>query len=1226
MSVASLQPDSPPAEGLSSNHNVTASVQRPHGPGPPLTIHQLAATQARSRKVIKLSATICGQPAVCLVDSGASGNFVSTSFVTQHNLQAAVSSTQEAIKISLADGSEQHSSQQLRAASLTISSYCDKEDFVLLPLSGYDAILGMPWLERLDPVISWSRKSMSFHHGGQQHVLEPSLALHLISGTDLLRAYRKKQVSSIIVVREQEDELTSWQCNAIGTETETEASTNEKTSALDKARARVLDEYRDVFPTQLPPGLPPEREVDHRIELTPGSSPPSRPVHRMSPTELDELKRQLDELTQSGFIRPSKSPFGAPVLFVKKKDGTMRMCVDYRALNTITVKNSYALPRIDELFDRLQGARYFSKVDLRSGYHQIRIHADDVPKTAFRTRYGHYEFLVLPFGLTNAPATFMHLMHQIFLPLLDRFVLVFLDDILIYSKDMHEHEQHVRQALDRLREHKLYAKLSKCELFKTEVEFLGHTIDADGVHMMKDKVKAIVDWPPLQSVADVQTFLGTVGYYRKFVRMFSDLAAPLTQLLQKDQTFTWGEPQQKAFAALKAAVSQQPVLVLPDPALPYDIATDASGFAVGATLSQDQGRGLQPIAFLSQKMNAAQRNYPVHEQELLAVVAALKQWRHYLMGARFRVATDHKSLVYLRTQPHLSPRQTRWLEFLEQFHFAIEYVEGKLNLVADGLSRRPDHKPAAAAASSSGQAARMSDETSELYAAAAQQGTTSVRVTSELSEAIRTAYLVDEECKSILEQLSGSESSSDDSWRLVDGLLVDAQQRVLVPNDAAVKLLIFRECHDNPLSGHLGSRKTLERVARRFTWRNMHAEVRDYVSTCVACQRNKAVTQRPAGLLQPLPIPERPWQTVTLDLITALPPTRAGHDAIVVFVDKLTKWATYVPTRTDVDAPSLARLFFDQVVRLHGVPESLVSDRDPRFTSLFWRALWQQLGTGLLMSTAFHPQTDGQTERQNRTLEETLRAYVGYHQDDWDQHLTAAELAYNTSLHASTGFSPFFLNYGQHAHLPLDAALQGQRVSNNPTAADRVKQLHESLERAKAMLQQAQQQQRHYADERRRVLTFSVGDSVLLSTEHLRLKDPDRSKKLLGKYIGPFRVTRVISPVAYELDLPSSMQIHRVFHVSKLRELKQSRRDYPGRESAESERPPPELINEAGEEEWEVEKIVNRRMRRVRGRAVRVEYLVKWRGYPEWEMTWEPASHLSNARRAMEEYEAGCRP
>ena len=1210
--------DSPPAEGHSSNHRATERAQGPHDPGPrPLSVHQqlLAATQARSRKLIKLPATICGRPAVCLVDSGASGNFVSTSFVAQHGLQAAASSAQASIKVSLADGSEQQSSQQLREASLTIGSYDDQEDFLLLPLSGYDAILGMPWLERLDPVVSWRRKSMTFDHGGRQHVLEPSLALHLLSGTDLLRAYRKKQVSSIIVVCEQEDDRTAWQCNSVASQ----GAATAEASELDQARAHVLEEYRDVFPEQLPPGLPPQREVDHRIELVPGSSPPSRPVHRMSPTELDELKKQLDELTEAGFIQPSKSPFGAPVLFVKKKDGTMRMCVDYRALNLITVKNSYALPRIDELFDRLQGARFFSKIDLRSGYHQIRIHAEDVAKTAFRTRYGHFEFRVLPFGLTNAPATFMHLMHQIFHPLLDRCVLVFLDDILIYSRDQQEHERHVRQALDRLREHKLYAKLSKCELFQTEVEFLGHVIDANGVHMMKDKVRAIVDWPPLQSVADVQTFLGTVGYYRKFVRMFSELAAPLTQLLQKDKAFVWGEPQKQAFDALKAAVSQQPVLVLPDPALPYDIATDASGFAVGATLSQDHGRGLQPIAFLSQKMNPAQRNYPVHEQELLAVVAALKQWRHYLMGARFRVATDHKSLVYLRTQPHLSPRQTRWLEFLEQFHFAIEYVEGKLNLVADGLSRRPDHRPAATAASSDGTPAeQVSTEDSELNAASI----THARVTPTLREAICAAYPADSECQAVLEQLGASAVPAECEWRLVDGLLLDAQQRVLVPDDAAVKAQIFRECHDNPLSGHLGSRKTLERVARRFTWRNMHAETREYVSTCVACQRNKAVTQQPAGLLQPLPIPERPWQVVTLDLITQLPRTRAGHDAIVVFVDKLTKWATYVATRTDVDAPGLARIFFDHVVRLHGVPEGLVSDRDTRFTSLFWRALWQQLGTSLLMSTAFHPQTDGQTERQNRTLEETLRAYVGYHQDDWDERLTAAELAYNTSLHASTGASPFFLNYGQHAHLPIDAALQGDRASNNPAAEERIKQLSESVEQAKAHLRQAQERQRHYADEKRRELTFAVGDSVLLSTEHLRLKNPDRSKKLLGKFIGPFKVARVVSSVAYELALPASMPIHPVFHVSKLRALKQCQREYPGRESAESERPEPELVNEAGEQEWEVERIVNKRMRRGRGRSVRVEYLVLWRGYPEWEATWEPASHLTNARRAVDEYEA----
>jgi hypothetical protein len=278
--------------------------------------------------------------------------------------------------------------------------------------------------------------------------------------------------------------------------------------------------------------------VDHRIELTSGSAPASRPMGRMSPKELDELKKQLQELTEMGFIQPSKSPFGAPVLFVKKKDGTMRMCVDYRALNSITIKNRYPLPRIDELFDRLQGAKVFSKIDLRSGYHQIRIHPDDVPKTAFRTRYGHFEFLVLPFGLTNAPATFMHLMHQIFRPFLDSFVLVFLDDILIFSRTAAEHEQHVKQVLELLRKHRLHAKQSKCELFRDRVEFLGHMVDGDGLRMMSDKVRAVREWPVPQSVEEVRSFLGTVGYYRKFIHMFSDVAAPITELLQKEKPST----------------------------------------------------------------------------------------------------------------------------------------------------------------------------------------------------------------------------------------------------------------------------------------------------------------------------------------------------------------------------------------------------------------------------------------------------------------------------------------------------------------------------------------------------------------------------------------------------------------------------------------------------------------------------------------------------------------
>ena len=331
-------------------------------------------------------------------------------------------------------------------------------------------------------------------------------------------------------------------CNSLQVSVHSDVSVNQVSSAadlppapkvltaeekeLDHLRRRLVQEFKDVFPNELPPGLPPSRDVDHRIELIPGSQPQSRPTYRMSAKELEELKQQLDELQRAGFIQPSKSPFGAPILFVKKKDGTMRMCVDYRALNSITIKNSYPLPHIDELFDRLQGARYFTKIDLRSGYHQIRIAAGDEAKTAFRTRYGHYEFLVLPFGLTNAPATFMHLMHTTFRDFLDKFVLVFLDDILIFSRTREEHERHVRAVLERLRLEKLYAKESKCELVRAEVEFLGHMVGRDGVRMMVDKVQAIKDWPVPTRVTEVRSFLGLAGYYRSFIRDFSQLAAP----------------------------------------------------------------------------------------------------------------------------------------------------------------------------------------------------------------------------------------------------------------------------------------------------------------------------------------------------------------------------------------------------------------------------------------------------------------------------------------------------------------------------------------------------------------------------------------------------------------------------------------------------------------------------------------------------------------------------
>ena len=938
----------------------------------------------------------------------------------------------------------------------------------------------------------------------------------------------------------------------------------------------------------------------------------------MSASELTELRTQLDELEAAGFIQPSKSPFGAPILFVKKKDGTTRMCIDYRALNDITIKNSYPLPRIDELFDRLQGARYFSKIDLRSGYHQIRIDPGDVAKTAFRTRYGHYEFLVLPFGLTNAPATFMHLMHQSFRPFLDKFALVFLDDILIYSKTLAEHQQHVRQVLQVLRKEKLFAKESKCDFVKSEVEFLGHHVGRDGVRMMEDKVKAVQEWPTPTKVAHVRSFLGTAGYYRKFIRDFSKLAAPLSELTHDHTPFVWGDAQATAFQALKDAMQRHPVLILPDPKLPFVVHTDASGFAVGAVLMQDQGKGLQPIAYLSKKMQPAETRYPTHEQELLAIIVALKSWRPYLYGAKFTVMTDHKSLHDFKTQPRLSGRQTRWKDVIAEYDFEIDYVEGKSNVVADGLSRRVDHQhssqllmllhcaPALATAPSS-QILSLLSSSSSSSSSSSPPSPRLLRlnaVTSLLLD-IHLAYRRDPAYVALLSRSPAALSKL--NLRVERSYLYYKDStRLYIPDDLSLKTRILHECHDAATSSHLGKEKTTEQVTRRFYWPRMHDEISRYVVSCDSCQRNKPSHQATMGLSQPLPIPDRPWQQVSMDLITQLPRSRRGNDAIVVFVDKLTKMVHYVATTTTVTAPELARLFLREVVRHHGVPDSILSDRDPRFTAHFWRNFWSCLGTKLTMSTAYHPQTDGQTERANRTLEEGLRHYVNLRQTDWDDHLDAQEIAVNNSKHASTGLTPFFMNSGQEIRLPLDQAIARANINKNPDSAARIRDLHAAHELAKKNLLTAQQRQSHYADQHRRDVTFKVGDLVLLSTDHITLvgRHSKLTPKFLFKFIGPFKVARVANPNAYELELPPTWSIHPVFNISRLKVYHDGFVLFPGRPPAFA-RPPPESIAEDGAEIYEVDRVIAKR-----GSGSRTQYLILWKGYPLESSTWEPARNV----------------
>lgn len=1131
------------------------------------------------QSLIKLHATIKGVSAVVLLDSGASGNFVDQSFVEKFNIKS--EPLPVANRVTLADGSIYRCNRIARDVSITIQSYSDVEDFVCLPLNGYQAILGMPWLVKHNPTVDWINKIVKFEHNNYSVELSsPSSSSSCSTTAELINSRQMDQVLSLSakqfnrIIRRNTDPVYL----AIIREVESEIATpSSQRNQQSKEVRPILKEFEDVFPDELPHTLPPRRNVDHRIELEPGHQSPSRSPYRMSSVELEELKKQLDELLAKGHIQPSQSPFGAPVLFVKKKDGSMRLCIDYRALNKITIKNKYPLPRIDELLDQLNGAQFFSKIDLRSGYHQIRIHEDDVYKTAFRTRYGHFEFLVLPFGLTNAPATFMQLMQQIFHPYLDQFVVVYLDDILVYSKTKEEHQKHLKIVLQLLRENKLYAKLNKCELFVKQVSFLGHCITQDGVYMDQEKIKSIIDWPIPKSVTEVRSFLGLAGFYRKFIKNYSQMTSCINDLLKKHVPFVWTNKHTEAFKTIKQAVVSAPVLKTPDSSLPFVVTVDASGYAVGASLSQDQGKGLQPIAFMSKKMLPAERNYPVHEQELLAVILALREWRHYLHGQRFKVITDHHSLKYLQTQPQLSRRQTRWNEFLAEFDFETEYQKGKTNVVADALSRRPDH----------------------------QINATSGIVVSSLTDLIRNNYHLDPETQ-VLASLSPEHLASY-QMKLKDGLLYKGQA-IVVPNIGDLRVRIISEAHDTPISGHVGVVKTIENVKRRFFWAKMNQDINAYVTTCYQCQINKASNQLPSGLLQPLAIPNRSWEQVSMDFIMPLPKTKSGHDAILVVVDKLSKMVHYIPTTSTVTAPQVAQIFFKEIVRLHGVPSSIVSDRDPRFTSNFWKSLWKLMGTKLAMSTAYHPQTDGQTERANRTLEDMLRAFVNWKQDDWDVYLPAAEIACNNSIQASTGFTPYYLNYGQHLNLPLTQASRSNET-DNPAAEDSYKNIAISLMVAKDNLEKAIQRQSRYANQHRKDVKFRENDWVLLSTANLQTFG--RTRKLTPKYAGPYRIKQIISDTAYKLELPADMGIHPVFHVSKLKKYKDGYDQFPEREVELKDHLPV-----VSAEEHEVERIVDKRL--VKGQ---VEYLVKWKEAAEWDNTWDPLEHLSNAQEAVREFE-----
>jgi transposase InsO family protein len=1185
-----------------------------------------------------------------MIDSGATGNFITPEFLREKQIQS--QQKKKPYQLMVVDGTpiktqsgEGVVDRETRPVKLSLAKHQEVIQFDIVEMANHDIILGIPWLRKWNPDIDWKTGRIEFNRQrtavsqeprgksqrkrarflgtgqGQQKGMDQSedpvrhelgvspepetrVEISAISRHKMGRILRKDPDSVSCIWWQQNESINdrvNWapgtQMNSqkmdrgIQNEQQPHEEQRELSTTKNGASKRIephgaersqlvrgtpqeneqkttelqvpdeYSEFRHLFEEQQQETLPQHQEWDHEIVLEEGKKPKHGPIYRLSVSELEALKEYLDENLRKGFIQPSTSPAGYPILFVPKKDGKLRLCVDYRGLNAITVKNRYALPLISELQDRFQGAQWFTKLDIPGAYNKIRIKEGDEWKTAFRTRYGHYEYLVMPFGLTNAPATFQSFINTVLYEYLDQFVVVYLDDILIYTTgDLQEHWKQVKKVLQKLQQAGLSLKIEKCEFHKKEIEFLGSIITTTGIRMDPKKVTAIQEWPKPTTLKEVQAFLGIANYYRRFVKNFAKLAEPITRLLKKAQNFSWAQEQNTAFQNLKQQFEPGKILQMFNPEKRIIIETDASDKAIGACISQPNEKGkLQPIAFHSRKLTATECNYDIYDKELLAIVAALQEWRVYTEGAKYQVEviSDHKNLIYFTTTKRLNRRQVRWAEQLAAQNFRITYRKGAQNKIADVLSR--PNEP-------------MQQNTEHQILKYAEDGSMTY------NQYLMTTQLPDRWMNEIVKETGQRQEETNWNEVLVNGLL---------PIPTRLQEEVIREHHDEPTSGHQGIERTAEKISRNYYIPRLRKKVEKYIRKCDICQRTKITNQKPKGELQPIAAPTKPWEEIAMDFIVKLPKSE-GYDSILVIADRLTKYAYFLPWKEATSAEDLAKEVIKTVICHHGIPKKIITDRAKIFMSKFWQTFTRKMGTQHAASTAYHPQTNGQVERINRTLEQYLRCYLNYEQNNWAEYLPIAQIAINDAVTDTTGITPFYANYGYHPNI-RNAELPVKEINDSAEKrVQKISQLHQQIRNDIDFM--ARRRAQYYNQRRQETPTLKEGDRAYLLRKNLRTTRP--SDKLDFVKIGPFKIKKKLSDLNYELALPKEMKIHPVFHTSLL-------------EPTNNEATKKQTGIELEEGEYEVEKILDKRVRRGK-----TEYLIKWKGYNENENSWEPISHL----------------
>ena len=889
----------------------------------------------------------------------------------------------------------------------------------------------------------------------------------------------------------------------------------ESSSLMPSERAqlqKLLQNFSDVFKM---PGKPNGRTplVKHTIPTK--GSPIRQPLRRL-PEKLKRIvDEEINEMLKNDIIRPSNSPWSSPVVMVRKPDGSWRFCIDFRRLNSVTHKDAFPLPRIDATLDTLANVKYFSSLDLASGYWQVEVQEDDKQKTAFSTCKGHFEFQVMPFGLTNAPATFQRLMQCVLAGLTETQCLIYLDDILVFSKSFSEHLLRLENVLIALRKAGLKLKPSKCHFAQKEVKFLGHIISHAGVSPDPAKIEAVSTYPVPQNVQQLRRFMGLSNYYRRFIANYSKIAGPLNKLLSKSSSFIWSKECQLAFDNLKHHLTIPPILAFPDFSIQFTLYTDASDTAVGGVLSQTQHGQERVIAYWSRQLHKAEKNYSTTEKEALAVVAGIKEFYPYLYGSRFTLVTDHNPLLSLKGLKDIGGRLSRWIIFLQQFDMEFVYKAGKTHQNADAMSRIP----------------------------IVNQVSTSVHQFLPDSDQLRASQWADEVLGPLWSVLKHGKSlpmTTPVGLRksfLMDGLLCRPFQssstecpitQLIIPRSMYSSVL--HQLHDN--AGHLGIHKTLAKVKERFYWPGYEQDVERHIKECQQCQQRNPPNPTPRGPLGTI-VATRPFQILSWDIMGPLPLTSKGKRYILVVTDLFSKWVEAFPLAS-TDADTLAKTLVNEVISRYGVPSSLHSDQGANLTGQVVSSLCKCLGITRTQTTAYHPQGNGQVERFNRTLEAMLAKVVKENQTNWDLQIPLVLLAYRTAIHEATGFTPYRVNFGRSPTLPVDIML-GRAPTSCKGEETRipvyVQELNSHLKsifnhvRIKLKSSHAQNKDRH--DQAVAGDQLAVGDRVWL---YIPAVKQGQTKKLSSLWRGPYTIIDRVGSVTYRIQLigtAKTLVVHR---------------------------------------------------------------------------------------------------